>query len=350
MWEPYYRITDEITTKLTEIAQIREKVATAKLLPTREAVLRRKATVKIAHTSTSIEGNELKEYQVQALVEGKRVAAKTREIQEVENYLNALQYIDILAQKKQFKTIDILKIHKKAIEGLVEKNKTGRFRQGPVYVVNVSAVGQERLIYTPPPAKDVQRLVDEFITWLKKAEHIHPVLQAGLLHYQLASIHPFTDGNGRTARLITLLYLYQSDWAFRKVLVLDEYYNSNRKAYYQALDTGKTYKARQGVDITKWLTYFVDGFWKEAVRVHEQVLRLQTVGTEGMTEMRLDKEELSIIDFVVTTGRITSDDVVDILEVPKRTAQAKLQKLENLRVLEKRGAGPATHYVLNTTV
>lgn len=350
MWRPIYRITDDIATRLTEIARMREKVAVARLLPTREAVLRRKSAVRIAHTSTSIEGNELHEYQVQALVEGKRVQAAANEIKEVENYFKALHFIDTLFDIKGFGIAETLKIHHLVTEGLIEKTKTGRFRKGQVYVVAVSAAGRERTVYTPPPAQDLPVLVDELFTWLIQAKNVHPVLRAGLLHYQIASIHPFADGNGRTARLVTLLHLYQSDWAFRKVLVLDEYYNQDRHAYYQALDTGKTYRERKDVDLTKWLTYFVDGFWEEAIKVHEQVLRLITLGRGRVTEAQLDKGELNIIDFVVTTGRITSDDVVDILGVPKRTAQAKLQKLLSLHMLKKRGAGPGTYYILNTSV
>lgn len=166
----------------------------------------------------------------------------------------------------------------------------------------------------------------------------------------MASIHPFTDGNGRTARLLTLLHLYQSKWDFRKVLVLEDFYNRNRQAYYKALDTGSTYGKRLGMDLTSWLTYFVDGFLEEAVRVHEQILRLSVLGKNTTQEAKLGTKELRLIDFVVTIGKITSSDVVEILEVPKRTAQAKLQKLHTLRILRKKGAGPATYYTLNTGV
>lgn len=145
---------------------------------------------------------------------------------------------------------------------------------------------------------------------------------------------------------MTLLHLYQSEWGFKKVLVLEDYYNRDRKTYYHRLQTGDTYQARQGVDLTLWLEYFVDGFWEEALRVKEQILTLKTIGEQGITRQVLDGDELKIIDFVVTVGRITSSDVVDILHIPKRTAQAKLKRLENIRAVEKQGAGPATYYVI----
>ncbi len=184
--------------------------------------------------------------------------------------------------------------------------------------------------------------------WLEKNKDTHPIVRAGLFHYQFETIHPFTDGNGRTGRLLTLLHLYQSGWDFKKILVLEDYYNRNRKTYYEALQTGETYPARQQADLTNWLEYFVTGFLDEAKRVKDQVLSLSVIRNVQATRNTLDKDELQIVDFVVTMGQITSSDVVDILDVPKRTAQAKLKRLEDIKVLEKVGAGPTTYYVVPT--
>ena len=129
-------------------------------------------------------------------------------------------------------------------------------------------------------------------------------------------------------------------------MVLEDYYNRNRKAYYEALQTGKTYEVRQEVDLSQWLEYYVKGFLDEARRVKDQVLSLSVVGNLHATRNVLDQDELKIVDFVVTMGQVTSSDVVGILEVPKRTAQAKLKKLEDIKVLEKVGAGPTTYYII----
>lgn len=346
MFEPKYRITDKIVSKLSEIAETKAMVEVSKLLPAREAFLRRAAVVKMAHTSTSIEGNLLQEYQVKQLVEGEKVKAEKDQVQEVENYLVALRRVDDLAGLKVFGSEEILDVHRTVIAGLVAPEKAGVFRKGPVYIVNELAGGDEELAYTPPLSEDVPGLVQNLLAWVNSQTQIHPVIRAGLWHYQFETIHPFTDGNGRTGRLTTLLHLYQSGWDFKKALVLEDYYNRDRKTYYKKLQTGDTYAARQGVDLTEWLEYFVDGFWDEVVRVKEQILTLQVVGEQGVTRQVLDNDELRIVDFVITVGRITSADVVDILRVPKRTAQAKLKRLEDIQALEKQGAGPATYYVI----
>lgn len=345
MFNPKYKITDKILTQLIETAEIKALIARSTLLPEREIFLRRAAVVKMAHSSTSIEGNTLKEHQVAQVAEGKEIPAEKKQVLEVRNYLAALREVNTLASRGETMTTEtILRLHKTVITGLVDKEKTGAFRPGQVYVVSVLPNKEEESAYTPPKSAEVPKILEELIEWLKSSEEIHPVLRAGLFHYQFETIHPFTDGNGRAGRLSTLLHLYQSDWAFKKILVLEDYYNQNRKAYYEALQTGVTYKARQDADLTNWLEYFVAGFLDEAKKVKDQVLNLSVVGKMGSTRNVLDKDEIRIVDFVVTMGQITSKDVVDILGVPKRTAQDKLKRLEDAKILVKKGSGPNTAY------
>lgn len=348
MFKPKYTISNQIISQLSEIAEIKSQVTRSSLLPEREVFLKRAAAIKMAHTSTSIEGNELKEYQVAQVAKGGKVNAQARQILEVKNYLMALREIDKLSEsKKDFNTTDILKIHKNVIDGLVEKEKSGTFRPGPVYIVNELPDGSDEVAYTPPKSEDVPNFIQDLINWLNENKEIHPIIRAGLFHYQFETIHPFTDGNGRTGRLLTLLHLYQSGWDFKNILVLEDYYNRNQKAYYEALQTAENYSKRQVTDLTNWLEYFVSGFLDETRRVKDQVLNLSAIGDIKVTRNTLDKDELKIVDFVVTMGQITSADVVDILDIPKRTAQSKLKKLEDIKVLQKIGSGPTTYYVIS---
>lgn len=340
MFNPKYHITDEISRYLSDIAEIKSLVDHAKLLPAREFALRRTVNIKLAHSSTSIEGNSLEEYQVKKLLDDNKVIGKKNEIREVQNYFRALRLVDDLSQTPTVSLKNVLGLHKAVMSGLTETSKIGVFRKGKIYITN-----QEKVVYTGPESKEVIVSIEDLLSWLISAQDIHPILRAGLLHYQFVSIHPFSDGNGRTARLITLLQLYQSGWDFRKSLALDEFYNSDRLGYYRALQTGKSYDDRQSAELTGWITYFVRGFWESALKLKEQVLSLQ-VGRGDISSRHLTTDQLKIIDFVLTIGKITSSDVVDILDIPKRTAQSKLNKLESYLILEKVGSGPNTYYVL----
>lgn len=343
MFNPKYRITDEISRYLSDIAEIKSMVNHAKLLPAREFALRRSTNIRLAHSSTSIEGNSLEEYQVKKLLDGNKVIAQQDEIREVQNYFRALHLVDNLSQTSTITVQNALDLHKAVMSGLAETAKIGSLRKGSIYITN-----RGQVVYTGPESKQIAGLISDLFDWLIRADDVHPVIRAGMLHYQFISIHPFSDGNGRTTRLLTLLHLYQSDWDFRKSLALDEFYNSDRIRYYHALQTGSTYRARQVVDLTEWITYFVRGFWESTIKLKEQVLSLQ-VGKGDIATRHLTTDELKIIDFILTLGKITSSDVVEILNIPKRTAQSKLNKLESYLILEKLGSGPSTYYSLAKT-
>ncbi len=347
MFDPQYSITSRILNQLTEVAEIKAKVESAKLLPAREVFLKQAAAVKMAHTSTSIEGNRLNEFQVKQVAEGKKVKAEEDQVAEVKNYLIALKRVDKMAQSKSSINIsDILDIHKVVTKGLIDEQKCGRLRKGDVFVINILPDGTEEIGFTPPKADKVKRLLKNLLKWVEEDTEVHPVIKAGLFHYEFVTIHPFTDGNGRTARLLTLLILYKLGWDFKKSLVLEDYYNRDRQLYYESLHTGENYKARIGKDLTGWVTYFVEGFAFEARRLKDQIVSLHGVGATPTSSHILDADELQIVDFVITVGKLSSSDVVDILRIPKRTAQAKLKRLEEKGILKKEGSGPSTYYVL----
>lgn len=346
MFKPKYRITDKILNSIAKISEINSLIQKSKITPAREIFLKKVATIGMAHSSTSIEGNTLDQYQVKMLVDGKKIVAENKQILEVTNYLKSLKLIDKIHESKVFfESREILDIHKSVITGLIDLNKVGVFRKVPVYIVNVLPSGHEELVYTPPKFDKVERLISELLDWLHKTDDIHPIIKAGIFHYQYVSIHPFTDGNGRSARLLTLLYLYQHGYVFKKSLVLEDFYNNDRKRYYENLQTGVNYKNREDADLTGWLEYFTEGFLFEAYRVKDLIL---SFSNDSKASVVLNKNELKIVDFTVNMGKITSDEVVKILDIPKRTAQDKLKKLVEIKILKKMGSGSNTYYIVKS--
>lgn len=351
MFQPKYTITPSILSKVAEIVEIKAAVERSRVLPLNEAQLRRQAILRMAHTSTSIEGNKLAQFEVGKVLEGKSVRASQKDILEVENYYKALKLLDEMAKKKGNITFDeILSLHKVVINGLVEKEKTGKFRPSDVYVLDDLGDGREMLRFKAPSAPKVHQLLADLLDWLNtaKAEAIHPILIAGIFHLEFVSIHPFTDGNGRVTRLLTHLLLYRFGWDFRKIIVLEDYYNQNRLAYYNALHSEEGEVYVQGREFTSWLEYFTTGFLIEAKKVSEKI---QSIGygkvSKKSEQIFLDKDEIQIMDFLSTTSRITSDDVADILNITKRAAQLKLKRLLRYKLIKIQGSGPSTYYILN---
>src|SRR5438045_9503052 len=121
-FKPNYIITPIIISRIAEIAEIKAAVERSRVLPLNEAQLRRQAILRMAHTSTSIEGNKLAQFEVGKVFEGKAVQAPQKDVLEVENYLNGLKLLDEMAKsKKDLSLEDILKMHKTIITVLVDK-------------------------------------------------------------------------------------------------------------------------------------------------------------------------------------------------------------------------------------
>lgn len=352
MFNPKYTINSKILANITEIVEIKAVVERSRVLPLNEAILRRQAILRMAHTSTSIEGNKLAQYEVGKVIEGKSVRAPQKDISEVENYYKALGLLDQMSKLKHEITIsEMLTIHKTVIAGLIDKEKVGVFRPSDVYVLDDLGDGREILRFKAPNCKQVPILINDLLEFLKESKklNVNPIIRAGLLHLEFVSIHPFTDGNGRVARLLTQLLLYRDNWDFRKILVLDSYYNQDRMSYYNAEQAVQGSCYNSNVDFTSWLEYFTTGFLVEARKGMEQIksIGFGKVNKES-EQIFLDRDEIKIMDFLTTNGKITSSDVVDVLEIAKRTAQLKLKKLVDNNLLKRNGNTTAIFYTLKS--
>jgi len=199
MFKPNFRYTHKIVNNLTAISAARTLILNAPLIPKWEVSLRREALIKSAHSSTAIEGNPLTLEQVTDLAAGRDIMVRRKDKQEVLNYLEALDRIPAFAKRAPFAKADLLEVHKIVTkETLDNPADEGTFRNQQVAVVN-RATGE--IIFMPPPTDQVAALVDEYLEWFnsQEAKEIDPVLTAGVTHYELVRIHPFVDGNGRTA-------------------------------------------------------------------------------------------------------------------------------------------------------
>lgn len=349
MFKPNYQVTSTILNAISEIAEIKAVVERSKVLPLNEAQLRRQAIARMAHTSTSIEGNKLAQFQVDKVLAGMSVNADQKSILEVRNFQKALQELDKYIHKKIITLENILYLHGILMKNLVEDEKCGHFRKGTIYIVDDLGDGREQLRFQGPTSDKVAHLINELLKWIVEADKVglHPIILAGLFHLHFVTIHPFTDGNGRMARLLAGLILYQRDWDFRKIIVLEDYYNKDRLAYYNALNTVQGKHYHEGEDLTSWLEYFVIGFLIEARKVAEAIA-LTGFGkiSDKEEQIFLDKDEIKIMDFLSTTGKITSNDVMEILIIAKRTSQLKLKNLLDKGLIQAEGKGPSTFYIL----
>jgi len=208
MFKPRFKYTNKIVRLLTRISAAREVILNSPLIPRWEVTLRREAIIRSAHSSTSIEGNRLSLEQVSDLAQGREVMATRKDKQEVLNYLNVLQNIGKLIKEGCILEKDVLNIHRMVTKDTLDNpDDCGVYRNR--YVVVANRVTGE-VFFRPPKNEDVHRLIKDLVKWinLEEAKEHDPIIEAGIVHYEFVRIHPFVDGNGRTARVLATLILY----------------------------------------------------------------------------------------------------------------------------------------------
>ena len=186
--------------------------------------LRRANRIKTIHSSLAIEGNTLSEGEVQAVLEGKKVVAPLKEIQEVKN---AVKTYELYPKLNPFSIQDLLLAHGTMMSGLVDE--AGMFRKGGVGVFD-----GDKPIHIAPPADRVRDLMSDLFGWLENADD-HLLIRSCVFHYEFEFIHPFADGNGRIGRLWQSLILGRLNPIFEHLPVENMVY-SNQQAYYHAIN------------------------------------------------------------------------------------------------------------------
>ncbi|MBL7196905.1 MAG: Fic family protein [Candidatus Omnitrophica bacterium] len=349
-FEPKYTITDKILNNISQIMAGREIIEQSKLIPKWELKLKKEARIHNAHSSTSIEGNKLTLEQVKALSENKEVVATEKDKKEVLNYLKAL---DLVPEYAKHKTIDVklfLKIHEAVtIDTLRDNKDCGVFRNRQVFVGRRIFDGtsfKEIVEYMPPETKDAPRLTAKFFDWLNsdKANKINPVIFAGIVHYEIARIHPFIDGNGRTARLIASLVLYKSGFDHRRFFAFDDYYDENRSAYYAAL---KTAQINRG-DITNWLEYFTGGVLYSVNKVKDFITKigLSSKIEEG-ERIELTQKQIKILERIKEKNKVTNKDLRDMFGITRQAILKEISKLIDAKLIVLVGKGRGAYYKIS---
>ena len=346
-FEPKYTITDKILNNISQIMAGREVIERSKLIPKWELKLKKEARIHNAHSSTSIEGNKLTLEQVADLSEHKEVVATEKDKKEVLNYLKALDTVSKYASKKTIDVKFFLKIHETiTIDTLRDNKDCGVFRNRQVFVGRRIFDGtsfKEIVEYMPPETKNVPRLVAEFLDWLNsdKEKEVNSVILAGIVHYEIARIHPFVDGNGRTARLIASLVLYKSGFDHRRFFALDDYYDENRSAYYAALKTAQTNRG----DITKWLEYFSDGVLYSINKVKDFIVKIGlSPKIEAGEKIEVTEKQIKILERIKEKGKVSNKDLREMFDISRQAILKEISKLIDAKLVELVGKGRSAYY------
>ncbi len=324
MFEPRFRITGKVAKALMAIEADRQTVSALPLTAPVLDSLRRTARLLSTHLSTQIEGNRLSPSQVERVVEGEGIfPGRERDEAEVRHYFAALEFVEQLGRKPG----KLVENEVRTIHGLVMtgRAKPSRYRDGQ-NVIRDARTG--RTVYMPPEAKDVPALMKHLVRWVNATIEVGelPVPVVGALaHYQFATIHPYFDGNGRTARLLTNLLLHRGGYGLNGIYSLEEYYAANLDAYYAALAVGAShnyYFGRAEADVTPFVAYFclgmADAFAKVRARA-EAAGRRNAV--DRSPELRaLTPQQRKALGLFLRAREVTRNDVAAFFKLPARHA------------------------------
>ncbi len=223
-YKPPYTITEQMLNLVSSISNKLGQIAVYHNLDSKPH-LRRNNRIKSVHSSLKIEANSLTIGQTKDVIEGRVVLGPEQEIQEVKNAYKAYGMLDKI---DPYQVRDLKKIH-----GVMEyllKGDAGEFRHGDEGVFN-----GDRCIFMAPPPRLVPSLMDDLFHWMKKEKAIvHPLIMSAVFHYEFVFIHPFSDGNGRMARLWHTALLYQWNPIFAYI-PLESQIEKFQEDYYQAI-------------------------------------------------------------------------------------------------------------------
>ena len=232
---PPYTITDKM---LNYVSEIMEKIGQTNYFENlnRFPELRRKTRIMSIHSSLAIENNQLSLFQVEDVINGKVVIGEQRDIQEVKNAYEAYEH---LSEINPYDIEHLKRFHGVMTKYLVEES--GKFRSGEEGVFK-----GEQCIFMAPPVQFVPYLMDELFAWMEEAkEDVHPLILSSVFHYEFVFIHPFSDGNGRMARLWHTAILAKWKPVFEYIPIesqiekfQDEYYEAISQCHVAGESTG----------------------------------------------------------------------------------------------------------------
>ena len=335
-FEPLFTITPQIAKALMQIEALKETIKGLPITPHVLKTLRETARLAATHYSTQIEGNRLSQRQVEQVIKNdEHFTGRARDEKEIKGYYVALEWLEKRINRPI--TEETIKTMHALVEGGGRtKAKPTPYRDGQ-NVIKDSNTGM--IVYMPPEAKDVPCLMNDMIEWLhrNKTELPCPIV-AAVVHYQFATIHPYYDGNGRTARLLTTLVLHQGGYDLKGLYSLEEYYARDLQAYYDAISRGQHhnyYFGRADADITPWLTYFISGMLDAFKHVKARTEEAQNQGAKDKSAFmrHLTPRQRKVLTLFEEQATITAKDVAELFNFSDRSARTLCSTLVDEKFL-----------------
>lgn len=337
MYKPEFRITAYLLNLVSEISALRAWIENATVEVSWLPVLQLEARARATHSSTSIEGNPLSLPQVKAVARGEKVGQKPAHEIEVSNYLKGLRWVE-QHQNSDITEKALLKLHQILTKELLPEDKCGHYKKVPNYIINEKGIK----MYSPPSPHQTPSLVKDLIDWLNELEitRLSPIIVCAVAHHQLVSIHPFSDGNGRLARLLGTWILYQRELDTRHIFSLDDFFAGNRQKYYQKIQQARELDG----DLTYWIEYVSEGIKAALLDVKKRIESLQVT---SRYKVRLTPRQEDLLRILRDSPPLGVAELQRQLSLTRARINQLLAPLLAGGLVTKEGRGKATRYLLS---
>jgi Fic family protein len=258
-----------------------------------------------------------------------------------------LENLDTLSANGEITDANIKNIQKRlTVNTIDDPRDCGAYRNETNKYVVVGNRLTGEISFRPPANIEIPQLMQDYVQWLNsdKARGLDPVMAAGIAHYEFVRIHPFVDGNGRTARVIAALILRLRGFDTKRFFCLDDYYDMDRTEYYKALRAVHSQKR----DLTGWLEYFVEGVAVSIDAVRERVVRLsvERVKAKKKGQIALTERQMRIVEYINKYGKINTGDVATMFKTSRQAALKEIGKLVLLEIVKREGQARSSYYVM----
>ncbi len=323
---------------LTEATELKAWIAQAVVDVPWLPALQRDTASRLAHSSTAIEGNPLALPEVEALARGEVSGVADRAVREVKNYLGAMRWIWSRKPGSTIAEKDLLRLHAALTAGILPPAQSGRYKAKANRVVDHKG----RTVYTPPGPEQARELTREMLAWVDgpEAARLHPVMVNAAAHHQLASIHPFADGNGRAARALGVWLLYTRGFDTQHLFALDEFYEADRQLYYAKMQQARDLDG----DLTFWLEYVAQGVVETLKKTQQRIMSLKV--NAKAPRMRLTKRQEDVLRFLRDKGRAKAPDMEAAFQLTRARVGQIVKPLVESGLVLREGRTRATTYRL----
>jgi len=348
MYEPNITLTEKLTNSLNEIEGVRDLLRTIPVLPIVEEPIQRQALVATVYYTARIEGNPLDIRAAERLRERQVSKPKVESEQELMNLYEVMDFIRYIADQNDIPIDEevIKQIHTFVVRDIPSQGSPGVYKAKPNEIIDQTTGVR---VYLPPSPNDTPRLMSDLSAWLsQRRPAFHPVITAGLAHLELAAIHPFDNGNGRTARALADLILYRYGYTFRRLFSWVRQVGIDMGTYHQKLREALGPEYRANANPTVWLEYFAESIEKSLAELKPELLKIREAFIESYNlgaKAGLSSDQVEVLVFAEINGSVTTAEYMQAKTLSRSTIVKRLNELVQLGLLRVEGKGRSVRYI-----